>query len=247
MKWFLFIALTFIAVKPLYATDVYSPIAVIELFTSEGCSSCPPADMLLAKLAVASRENGIRVFPLSFHVDYWNYLGWRDPYSQKDFSNRQAWYASQLNDNTYTPQAVINGRYSVIGSDTKKVQGLINKSLREPASVDIQLKLVSVDEKKILAAFHLNGQWQKKNLAVALVERGLVSDVTRGENAGRKLLHENVVRQFKTLIPDNNEGSFIFQAPLLAHLEKYSLIAYVQDTVIPEILGASRLDLPAVQ
>src|SRR5689334_14081460 len=95
------------------------PFALVELFTSEGCSSCPPADRVLARLAAEARASGRRIFPLSFHVDYWNGLGWRDPWSTRTFTERQRNYARALGWRTYTPQMVINGAEHFVGSDER--------------------------------------------------------------------------------------------------------------------------------
>jgi hypothetical protein len=99
---------------------------LIELFTSEGCSSCPPADRLLEKLAA---ENNDKVYVLSFHVDYWNYIGWKDPFSQARFSQRQRNYARQFSlESIYTPQMVVNGVAEFVGSDEQKLRAAIAKN-----------------------------------------------------------------------------------------------------------------------
>ncbi len=232
---------------PHLSWSAYQPVAVVELFTSQGCSSCPPADLILAKLDKASQEKHLAILSLSFHVDYWNHLGWRDPFSQKEFTKRQAWYAKQLEDNTYTPQLIINGRYSLVGSDSAKVQKLVNKSLTEPASTAIQLMLVTIDTHDIQVEFKLSGEWREKNLAVALVEKKVAVDVGRGENAGRRLEHVNVVKEFKLLAPDQDTGSFKLKSPSLKTMNQYSIIAYVQERNLPEILGATRIDIPEVE
>src|SRR5262245_4538420 len=110
-------------------------IAVVELFTSQGCSSCPPADRLLSKLAGDPRYQG-QVIPLSFHVDYWNSIGWTDPYSSSRWSQRQQAYAAQVfhTNRIYTPQVVVNGRSECVGSKEDMVLGRVNNALStEPA------------------------------------------------------------------------------------------------------------------
>ncbi len=101
-----------------------------------------------------------------------------------------------------------------------------------------------IDQKKILASFYLTGAWKGKDLVVALVERGISMDVARGENAGRRLKHEHVVKQFQRLAPNDSSGSFTLNTPPLAKLERYSIIAYIQDNDITEILAGTQLDLP---
>lgn len=235
--------LVFLSLTQVEALETFEPVAVVELFTSEGCSSCPPADILLAKLVKAANEDKLHIYPLSFHVDYWNHLGWRDPYSQKEFTLRQSWYAKQLGDNTYTPQMVINGRDIMVGSDAKKVQGAINKALKEPTTVKIALQVVAIDDKRIWSTFELKGLYEGKNLSVALVEDGVYTDVGRGENVGRRLRHEHVVRQFQRLAPQSAKGSFVFAVPPKEHLDRFSIIAFIQEPDLPEILGATSVRL----
>ena len=247
MRTLTIVLLLLIGILPTgFAQDAQKPIAVVELFTSEGSADCPAADMLLAKLAIAAREQDVRIYPLSFHVDYWNRFGWRDPFSQKDFSLRQEWYAKQIGSPIELPQMIINGQRALSGLNSKEVQVAVNKALREPASVLIGLSLLEVNQKRILASFSLNGDWKGKRLVVAFVERGVSVDVARGANAGRRLKHEHVVKQFQVLAPDQNTGSFIFTSPPLSNLDRFSIIAFMQDTDVPEITGAMQLDLPTL-
>ena len=106
----------------------YAPVALLELFTSEGCSSCPPADNLLPDLAKLDSN----IIPLSFHVDYWNRLGWEDPFSSSEYTGRQREYVSQLNlESAYTPQLVVNGEYELVGSNRGKAVSTIHEVLKE--------------------------------------------------------------------------------------------------------------------
>ncbi|MEZ6188499.1 MAG: DUF1223 domain-containing protein [Planctomycetota bacterium] len=110
-------------------------VAVLELFTSEGCSSCPPADALLGEVADAPG-----VFALAFHVDYWDHLGWRDPYGQRAFSQRQRVYSARLSGGrVYTPQLVINGAAEAIGSSRFQVRGALDRALARPAPATVAL------------------------------------------------------------------------------------------------------------
>lgn len=244
-QWLIGCVLCCLSINYAFAFDSYPPIALVELFTSESTADCVKADLIFSKLALANRNHNIRIYPLSFHVDLGKNSGWRDPLSQKDFNARQDWYASQLRITKTIPQLIVNGQRDVM-IDGKEVQSVVNKSLRESSTVSIKLQLIKVDSKKILASFNLAGDWKGKRLAVALIERSVTVDVTRGENAHRRLKHVNVVRQFQVLAPDQASGSFIFTSPPLIKLEGYSIIAYMQDLDIPSVLGAMQLDLPAL-
>ena len=105
-----------------------SPV-VVELFTSEGCSSCPPADELLSRLRKEGTENGVEIIPLGFHVDYWNYQGWQDRFSSNQYSKRQETYAAQLHtEGPYTPEMVVNGSHEFVGNDAARARSAIAQS-----------------------------------------------------------------------------------------------------------------------
>src|SRR5262245_9342561 len=114
--------------------------ALLELFTSEGCSSCPPADALLARLASEARNAGRRVYALSFHVDYWDRLGWKDRYSSAAYSKRQGEYARRFRlASLYTPQLVVNGEQEMVGSDARSVEAALRAALARPAQTRIAI------------------------------------------------------------------------------------------------------------
>jgi hypothetical protein len=167
---------------------------LVELFTSEGCSSCPPADALLAELAGARGVPGVDVVPLSLHVDYWNRLGWMDPFSSAAFSERQAAYARS--GRIYTPQMVVDGTAELLGSDAARARAAIRAASREQ-KLPFVLGVATSGTSSVavhVAAPPLPAGSSPADLLVALTEDGLTSDVARGENAGRKLPHAAVVR-----------------------------------------------------
>ena len=179
--------------------DTGEPFVVVELFGSEGCSSCPPADLLLSELTQVARNQQKRIFTLDFHVDYWDYLGWKDPFSKKEFTDRQQRYAQELKSNSiYTPQMIINGQTSFVGSDKERAKQEIDKALTLPALAKINLE-VNYGTQEISLGYSIEGAPKGSIMNAALVERGLVSEALRGENAGRTLKHDNVVRQFKSI------------------------------------------------
>ncbi len=227
--------------------EAYAPFAVVELFTSEGCSSCPPADALLSKLVVAAREKNLKLYPLSFHIDYWNSRGWRDPFSKKEFTRRQYDYAQILGtDSVYTPQIVINGKDSLNGADSQRVSRMVNRALQRKAAVSIQMQIKHITFKDVRVAYAVDGPWQGHVLSAALVQKGLIVDVATGENAGRKLKHDHVVRDFKEIVLDDAKGEVVLKLPSRNRLEDCSIIVFVQDADTKEISGAGQINLLSV-
>lgn len=220
------------------------PFAVVELFTSEGCSSCPPADALLADIVKKARENDKRIFALAFHVTYWNRLGWKDIYSRTEYSERQRDYARELGSGVYTPQMIVNGKVQFVGSNERKARNSIENSLENPAPVVISLSKVNVVKKdKLKLHYKVNGNFSDAVIHFAVVERGIVSNIGSGENSGRTLRHENVVRAFRTVKLKDGESSVTVSFPDEVDVNKASVIAYVQNESTKEILGAASKDL----
>ena len=181
-------------------------MVLLELFTSEGCSSCPPADRLLEQLAGGELVADVEIVPLSFHVDYWNHLGWRDPYSRADFSRRQERYSAVLSSHVFTPQLVVDGNEQLLGSDRREALAAIARAAKRPqASVEVE-RVVDPQApprkaawKVAIDAGSLAQRPSSTYLFVAVTEDGLASSVARGENAGRTLQHVGVVRALKPL------------------------------------------------
>ena len=220
------------------------PIAVVELFTSQGCSSCPPADRVLSELVARAEKKKQPIYALSFHVDYWNYLGWKDPYSDGRFSERQEEYGKALGINLYTPQMLVNGRGAFVGSRKAEAEGNVEKALRQAASVSIELgKRISSSKATVELTYALSEIHPEWVLNVALVERNLKDAVKRGENKGRTLVHDNVVRDFEVLPLETNSGSVKIPITSVTDHSQASVIAYVQHRESMHILGASRLNL----
>ena len=226
-------------VQPTASTSVAAPFAVVELFTSEGCSSCPPADRLLARLVEEAESNGERVFLLSFHVDYWNDLGWADPYSDPAFSDRQRDYARALEERTYTPQMIVNGQTVFVGSNEARARRAIASALRRPAAASLSLRPV-LDGRTLTVG--VDGQIAAGvEVHLALVARDVSQRVRRGENAGRTLPHANVVRAFTT-VPAGTETATL-TLPGDVDPANSLLIGYVQDLATRQILGAAQVML----
>ncbi len=226
-------------IEDAYAEDEF---LVVELFTSQGCHSCPPADRLLSDLVSEAETEGKTIFPLSFHVDYWNYLGWKDPYSQSKFSDRQRRYAKQLGSNVYTPQMVFNGTSEAVGSRPEKVKKQLKKAVRKSGKSDIRIN-AELSNNKINLSYSVTHAPQNAVLQVALVERNITDQIARGENRGKKLHHDNVVRVFKTQKASLKEKETSINIPEDVDLAQSLIITFLQDEKTLEILGAKQFKL----
>ena len=206
--------------------DAADPFAIVELFTSEGCSSCPAADETVARLA---KEFKGKVYIIGFHVDYWNNLGWKDVYSSPAFTSRQRDYADFFSLNSmYTPQVVVNGKTELVGSDENKLRATVQRELKTNLPVFISLAAKRSGDEAVTVSYTVSGA-EKSVINIALVQLHAVSDVKRGENSGRKLEHINIVRDFATMdITPNMKGDIHLRIPKGASLQDFHIIAYAQ-------------------
>lgn len=223
---------------------------VLELFTSQGCSSCPPADRLFSEIG-ASGPYADRVLPLAFHVDYWNHIGWKDPFSTDRWSRRQQRYARALPSGVYTPQIVFNGRAHAVGSKRGVVQArLKHESKLEPVAFDIETKVMAH-----AVAVHVQGELppgqklEGLELVVVLYENGLTTHVTRGENDGRTLKNDFIVRSLVTTKARIAEAGLragaTVEIPRAAqvNVDHAGIAAFWQRTADLRIFGGGRVDL----
>lgn len=226
------------------AVEAAGGFALVELFASEGCSSCPPADELLRALTAQAKKHNQSVFTLSFQVDYWNNLGWVDPFSKPEFTQRQYWYAKLLpTDNVYTPQMVINGRVGFVGSDSAKASALINEALARQADCNLSLQLLKADAHTVTLAYKVEPLFKDAVLNAALVENNIESRPNAGENAGAVLKHDHVVRQWQSIPLPGAAGTVKFNDVSLPQPANYSVIIFLQDVHNGHILAANGLDL----
>jgi len=215
--------------------------AILELFTSEGCSSCPPADRLLPQLAAVNAT----IIPLSFHVDYWDRYGWKDPFSNASFTDRQREYAKQFKlENIYTPQLVINGEYELVGSNKSLAEKDIAILLKETAPLQPTIDNVKKENSSLSVSCHLDGDFQNSDLLAVVVQKHAVVNVKAGENQGIKLSHTNVVRSFLKL-PAKEKMEFQIPVPpeladdgASAKKPNWQLIIYTQRANDLKITGA---------
>ncbi len=224
--------------KKVAAKNSFKNFVVLELFTSQGCSSCSAADRLLGKYA--DKEN---VIALSFHVDYWNRLGWKDPFSSAAFSKRQENYVNKLNaSGVYTPQVFINGEKEMVGSDENQMAAAVRTyQSAEPKSI-INIEQVKSENGKVNITYTISSS-EKYLLNFALVQNKIATSIKAGENSGLQLTNYNVVRNFKTL--QSSEGTNTVSIDLLSGEEKanFSIILYTQNTQTYNISGAAKANL----
>ncbi len=210
--------------------------AVMELFTSQGCSSCPPADELLGKYALMNNE---QIIPLSFHVDYWNRLGWIDSFSNAKFSQRQRDYATSFNtESVYTPQLVINGQKELVGSESGKIAALLNEVLKEKPLLLFSISNIIVIENKVTVYYKADGFKEDFILFAALLQKKVYTNIKAGENRGVKLTNYNVVRDFIATDEKNTIKEFTLQLPNGAVSTDFSIVLLAQDKKSGKITGA---------
>jgi len=236
-----------LATKPAHGSEARTPV-LVELFTSEGCSSCPPADRFLQKLD-GQPLPGAEIIVLSEHVDYWNHIGWKDPYSSHFYSERQSAYARRFGlESVYTPQMVVDGASEFVGSDSGLADKAFAKALGAP-KIPVQLSLISVEASNTVHAHLETGTLQvspgggQTEVYVAIALNRAESQVSAGENAGHRLAHASVVRSL-TRIGALKPGQGLTQDIALkiepgSDARNLRLIAFIQEPRQGRVLGAT--------
>lgn len=240
--WVAVVALAGISPSP--SPSPRTPV-LIELFTSEGCSSCPPAERVLSRVASEQSIPGAEVIVLSFHVDYWDRLGWVDPFGSPAFTDRQRTYG-QLSNRVYTPQAIVDGRIDCVGSDEACVRSAITASARSPKPA---LQIVGSASSEVFALdlrVPPGAMDGTDRVALAVIERGLRIDVKAGENKGERLDHSDVVRWFQVLPAGSVAGSFHADVRRSPSWRKENLraVALVQSSTTRTIRAMGVIALP---
>ncbi len=204
--------------------DTYEPVVVLELFTSQGCSSCPPADVLLE--SVVKDKGNKNIIGLSYHVDYWNYIGWKDPFSKSTFSNKQRDYGNKFySSSIYTPQVVINGKEHFVGSNKQKMNAKLKSYLSKPSSNSISVNDISRKEELVSFNYKVEGATDDRMLSVILVIEERITSVKRGENRNRTLKNSNIVVAEQSFDLKTSEGQGTIIIPELVNPEdKLSLV-----------------------
>ncbi len=239
-KAFLVLALVMCVLCSLPRAWAQNPV-VVELFTSEGCSSCPPADALLVQLSKGP-HSGADLILLGEHVDYWNYIGWTDRFSSAEFSQRQSDYAKRLHlASVYTPQMVIDGQVQLVGNDAGEVRRNIALAAAKPKPARVALHW---DAKTRLHIAVQTPTTDRPLVLLAVTEDGLTTAVGTGENGGRTLHHAAVVRQLKDLGTVTN-GTFDTSVDVTQHAgwntSALKVAVLVQDPASGKILGAAAI------
>ncbi len=225
---------------------------LVELFTSEGCSSCPPADTLLIRLEQLQPVEGAEIIPLGFHVDYWDHIGWRDRFASADFTQRQWQYAELFDaDTVYTPQMVVDGQTEFNGADARRAAAAIAQASQQNNKARVELKLVTASAKRaILNAIVsdlASGNGERPELWAAVTESNLSSQASKGENSGRRLAHTGVVRQLRRLATLNSQPDHAkqFELKIDSDWKQQDLraVVFVQERSSRRILGAAQLSL----
>ncbi len=212
--------------------------ALLELYTSEGCSSCPPADELLGKIQNEYKDKNVYV--LAYHVDYWDKQGWKDIFSNADFTKRQYDYAQFLGkEPIYTPQVIINGKTDYIGSQETSLRNGIKLALSKPAAVDLSLETKQQNDKLSLN-YSINGIFKNSHLLIAVVQKSAKSNVKRGENAHRVLSHYQIVQRLQTIDLKVAKGNSTITLPKNFNTQDFEIIGFVQDIKSGAILGVKR-------
>ena len=239
---FVFCSLALIAInRPAVQKDSntvfasHSPLrtwTVMELFTSQGCSSCPPADRLLGKYALDTS-----LITLSYHVDYWNNLGWKDPFSSSINSERQKKYGESLGlDGIYTPQLVINGQQEMVGNDEQKIIAALKGSPKSSSETILSITGIVSKDSKHAILYSVEGLPASYTAFLITVQRKAVTSILRGENQGKILINYNVVRALNPIsvhnglnecIVDQQNGMVInnYYHVILIHGDKNRIIA----------------------
>jgi hypothetical protein len=226
---------------------------VVELFTSEGCSSCPPADALLARLARTQPVEGAEIIALKLHVDYWNRLGWTDPFSSAAYSARQSRYAETFDTGSvYTPQMVVDGRAEFVGSAEAKALAAIAGAARaqkSPLELHVAAEAGALTVNVRLPALAERTPGEAADVFLAITEDKLHSNVTAGENAGRALDHMAVVRSLRSLVrvqpgqPGDAPISVRFALDPAWKRDALRVVAFVQEEKSRHILAAASAPL----
>ena len=237
-----------------FGADSQQRPVIVELFTSQGCSSCPPAEALLTRLD-RPEDSSSQIIPLAYHVDYWNDLGWRDPFSDANWTKRQQTYARILPARVYTPQLIINGRQETVGSDELRIRREVVAAQRLPTlgQVTLMLSHLEAGARRLTLQIRVQRdpalQARQLLVMVATCESALATSVTSGENSGHVLQNDFVVRRLEPLFSlspktgESEERRIIMELDPAWNVAHLRIAAFLQDAANLEIYGAAVQDV----
>lgn len=240
MRYFFFILFGLSLLNPVTNTKTVpdTHYIVIQLFTSQGCSSCPPADALVEKIKKEYAEKNVMI--LSYHVDYWDRLGWKDPFGKREYTEIQYAYADKFNErNVYTPQIVVNGKEHFIGSDEYILRKKLKRYLKKDAVNSVKLATVKKGN-QLQIEYEVNGKLSNKKIVLALVLDKETTQVERGENARKSLSNSNIVIQQKEVTLLKTIGKTNIELP--RNYTDMHLIAFIQDDNM-NITGGNKIKI----
>jgi hypothetical protein len=244
MKRTLLIILVCLAAASLFALTMMHKkskgIVVMELFTSQGCNSCPSAEKVLGNYVNKKDE---QIIPIAFHVDYWNRLGWKDSLSDHQYSVRQAYYdAHYLHAGIYTPQLIVNGEKEMIGSEYDRVSKAVADELAELPITTIDIKNVAVENGLVKVEYNIDGTITNSSLNAVLIQDKTTTNVRAGENNGAILVSYNVARGLITDVA-KTDGAIAVQLPSSIDTKELSVVLFTQNMATGKITGAVKKGL----
>ncbi len=218
--------------------DLQESVVVLELFTSQGCSSCPPADELLKRV---QKNATSPVIALSYHVDYWNYIGWEDPFSKAAYTEKQSKYNHKFNSRSnYTPQIVVNGREHLVGSNAPMLYSKISTYSRKPLSNSITLSDLQIEKSNITFNYSMAGPIESRNIRAVLIVEQRDTNVARGENKNRKLSNSNIVVAEEQKLVESKEGRLELPVPeIVKRSDRLRVVLLLQNEGL-DITGATK-------
>jgi hypothetical protein len=229
------------------AADRPAGFAVVELFTSEGCSSCPPADRVLGELD-RRRAKGEPILCLGFHVDYWDKLGWKDEFSQPEATARQSAYCRRFKlKEVYTPQMVVNGSAEFLGSNARAADDAVKAALKTPSKHTLTLLPAAGEAgSQVDVRFRADGETAEYFVLAALVQKQDTNQVLQGENSGKRLAHVRIVRTFGVAaIDDAHGGEIPLTIPDGLKPGDLEIVGLIQHRETGQIVAAQNKPLPA--
>ncbi|MBX7125537.1 MAG: DUF1223 domain-containing protein [Cyclobacteriaceae bacterium] len=236
--WWMMLALPLINVD--WPAPRPRPVVVIELFTTQGCSSCPAADELVREFVDMGVRDNQELYGLSFHVTYWDHLGWKDPYSSATFTERQKLYQQLLSvPQLYTPQVIVNGRHELVGSNPIALRSAIDAAMRETPRYEIKARALATPTAAEVQ-YTLQRAPGDAVVTVALVDKERRNYVPRGENKGLTLVHHDVVRAL-VVQEAAVDGVVRLELPADFNTGNSAVILYVQQRRTMKVLGATKV------